>query len=310
MTVAPELLQILRCPESGERLAPAGPNALTSESGRIFPVVEGVPILLSEYWTPFDHSQAVKLETSGFSPKLLRTFGRWLPPLDRNLGARKAFEAFFNSSAQGGHCLVIGAGDNPGTNAQLAKHFSKVTVTDIVKGPGTSVVCDAHALPFADDTFDAVVIIAVLEHVLSPERVVGRITDVLKEGGVIYADTAFMQQVHMGQFDFTRFTDLGHRWLFRCYDEILRSNAAGPGAALAWAINYLLLSFVGKRRAARLAVRSLVRLFFFWVHWLDYLLQSRPAARDAGSGVIFVGRNRKSPTIEPRQLVAEYRGGF
>jgi hypothetical protein len=119
-----------------------------------------------------------------------------------------------------------------------------------------------------------------------------------------------MQQIHMGRFDFSRFTDLGHRWLFRNYQEILRSNAGGPGAGLAWAITYFFLSFCGKRQTLRLVVRALVRLIFFWIHYFDYFMQSRPASRDAASGVIFVGRNCKRPVITPRELIREYQGGF
>jgi hypothetical protein len=114
----------------------------------------------------------------------------------------------------------------------------------------------------------------------------------------------------MGRFDFTRFTDLGHRWLFRSYTEILRTNAGGPASALAWSITYLGLSFVGNRRNARLIWRAIVRLLFFWMHWIDRLVHKRPASRDAASGVIFVGRNEKQPIIAPRELIAQYCGGF
>ncbi len=38
---------------------------------------------------------------------------------------------------------------------------------------------------------------------------------VLKDDGIVYADTPFMQQVHEGAYDFTRFTLSGHRWLFK-----------------------------------------------------------------------------------------------
>ncbi len=47
----------------------------------------------------------------------------------------------------------------------------------------SSVVGDASALPFPDDTFDAVVCSEVLEHVLLPKDVVSEIYRVLKSGG-------------------------------------------------------------------------------------------------------------------------------
>ena len=65
----------------------------------------------------------------------------------------------------------------------------------------------------------------------------------LKGRGVVYAETPFMQQVHMGPYDFTRFTHSGHRRLFRRFEEVESGAVCGPGMALAWAYQYFLLSF-------------------------------------------------------------------
>ena len=35
----------------------------------------------------------------------------------------------------------------------------------------------------------------------------------------MYAETPFMQQVHEGAYDFTRFTVLGHRCLFKYFEK-------------------------------------------------------------------------------------------
>ena len=43
---------------------------------------------------------------------------------------------------------------------------------------------------------------------------------VLKSDGIVYIETPFMQQVHGGKYDFTRFTYLGHRRLFARFQEI------------------------------------------------------------------------------------------
>jgi ubiquinone/menaquinone biosynthesis C-methylase UbiE len=40
--------------------------------------------------------------------------------------------------------------------------------TDVAFGPRTGIICDAHDLPFADETFDGVIARAVLEHVANP----------------------------------------------------------------------------------------------------------------------------------------------
>ena len=73
----------------------------------------------------------------------------------------------------------------------------------------------AHYLPFKDETFDGVWIQAVLEHVVSPETVVKEIFRVVKNHGLIHSEIPFMQQIHMGKNDFTRYTASGHRFLFK-----------------------------------------------------------------------------------------------
>jgi hypothetical protein len=84
---------------------------------------------------------------------------------------------------------------------------------------------------------------AVLEHVLDPWRCVEELHRVLASGGLVYAETPFMQQVHEGRFDFTRFTHLGHRRLFRRFEELDSGAVGGPGMALAWSWRYFLWSF-------------------------------------------------------------------
>ena len=81
----------------------------------------------------------------------------------------------------------------------------------------------------ADDSCDAVVVQAVLEHVLDPQVVVDEINRVLKPGGLVYAETPFMQQVHAGRYDFSRYSDAGHRWLFRQFEEVDRGLSAALG---------------------------------------------------------------------------------
>ena len=52
--------------------------------------------------------------------------------------------------------------------------------------------------------------------------------------------TPFIQQVHMKEFDFTRFTYLGHRRLFRQFNLIESGPCCGPGMALAWSFAHFL----------------------------------------------------------------------
>ena len=105
-------------------------------------------------------------------------------------------------------------------------------------------IADARQFPLA---VDGVRIQAVLEHVVNPEQVLSEISRVLKPGGLVYAETPFMQQVHEGAYDFTRFTEVGHRWLFRNFETISRGALGGPGLSLYWAAKYFLRGLTRSR---------------------------------------------------------------
>src|SRR5262249_60767129 len=93
-------------------------------------------------------------------------------------------------------------------------------------GRRTELVCDAQRLPFADETFDAVVVQAVLASVPDVERAVDELHRVLVADGLVYAEDAFIQQVWGGRFDFHRWTPLGHRRRFR------RCGGGGTGTSV------------------------------------------------------------------------------
>jgi hypothetical protein len=129
----------------------------------------------------------------------------------------------------------------------------------------------------------------------------------LKPNGIVYAETPFMQQVHGGEYDFCRFTHLGHRRLFRWFSVIDTGMIAGPGMALAWAWEYFWMSFVNRRGLIRKSLRAMSRLTSFWMPWCDALLTSRLGAFDAASGFYFMGRKATGPVTD-RDLLAEFRG--
>jgi SAM-dependent methyltransferase len=184
---------------------------------------------------------------------------------------------------------------------------SRIVGSDLFLYPATNVVCDAQRIPFADETFDGVTVIAVLEHVADPERAVAEIHRVLRPGGIVLAETPFMQQVHGGAFDFTRYTDLGHRRLFRRFEEIERGACGGPGMALAWAYRYFLATLVGGSARTKRAVTAFAYLTSFWLRFFDRWLIARPEALDAASGLYFLGR-KSDATIRDRALIGQYRG--
>ena len=203
--------------------------------------------------------------------------------------------------------LIIGGSiKGQGTEPIYSNKSFDIVGSDVSFGPYTTLICDAHDIPFEDEVFDCVIIQAVLEHVLEPQRCVDEVYRVLKYSGLVYAETPFMQQVHMKQYDFTRFTHLGHRRLFRHFDEISSGPVCGPGMALAWSYSYFLRSFTSHRILLHfLAIFARMTSFFF--KYFDYYLIDKAGSYDAASGFYFMGT--KSPNIlSDRDLIKQFKG--
>lgn len=195
--------------------------------------------------------------------------------------------------------LVIGAGD---TSLK-----GNVTYTDVAFGKNVTCIADAHDLPFLDQSFDACIACAVLEHVLDPYRCVEEIMRVLKPNGFVYAETPFMQPVHMREHDFTRFTFLGHRRLFRHFDEIRSGICGGPGVSASQLLRYAITS-TSDNPAMKKWLKLFALLGTYPLRWLDRLSCSNNSAYDSASGFYFFGSLRPTP-LPDSELLRCFRGG-
>jgi SAM-dependent methyltransferase len=200
--------------------------------------------------------------------------------------------------------LVIGGGTvGDGLEALYADERVDLVAFDVYASAHVQLVGDGHQIPLADGTVDGVIIQAVLEHVLEPVVVVGEIHRVLRDGGIVYADTPFMQQVHEGPYDFTRFTESGHRYLFREFAQLESGQVAGAGTALRWSVNYFFRALTRSAALGRIA-----GLAFFWLSHLDRFLEPRRSL-DGASSVYFLGR-KGGPVMTPPQAIEHYQGGM
>jgi SAM-dependent methyltransferase len=198
--------------------------------------------------------------------------------------------------------VVIVGGGAIGAGARLLYEDSRIDVVgvDVYASAHTDLVADGHHLPFVAGSFDGVWIQAVLEHVLEPQTVVDEIARVLRDGGLVYADTPFMQQVHEEAYDFTRLTMSGQRWLFRRFTQLDAGAVGGAGTALVWSIRYFVRALGTSNKLATAAALS-----FFWLRFLDPWTRRR-ANLDAASGTFILAQ--KSPvTLRPHDMVAYYR---
>jgi len=318
--IAPEIQAILVCPH--EHRSPlalsADKSAFTCATcGRSYPILDGAPILINEDTSAFrladylgassvDEAERASLHSRrSFIPGLIKKLlARLTPSLSirsSNFDANDAL-TFISREVPNARILTVGCGDLVFT----ASRGANVTYTDIQLTDLAQLVCDAHNLPFSDESFDAVLAVAVLEHVADPARCVAEFCRVLKAAGFVYAETPFMQQVHLGAYDFHRFTLNGHRRLLRQFSEIKSDIVGGPAMALAWSFEYFLSSF-SERQLSRKLLKTIAKFLAAPLKYLDRFLVHKRGAIDCASSFYFFGR-KSSISLTDREIVQAYRG--
>lgn len=300
----------LICPIDHGSLEKHGDDLRCTRCGHEFPVVHGIPVLINEANSVFriaDYTTDQAYQgASGYSGAA-----------DRTSGLRRVYRAFSRKLSEapvpgspfdplkvihehvpGARILVIGSGER--------QREGDVTYTDVAFAPNIACICDGHDLPFAAGAFDAVFLEAVLEHVCDPGRVVDEITRVLSPAGFVYAVTPFLQPVHMGAYDFTRFTFLGHRRLFRYFDDLQSGMCGGPAYSAIHLFRNLLLSLSDHRRV-KSVLRLCALLVTYPLRYLDPFTTRTQSSYNAACAFYFLGRRRPTP-ISDRELVTMFRG--
>jgi SAM-dependent methyltransferase len=279
-----------------------------------FPIVDGIPVLIDEQSSVFLIDEIIA-HRNGLRDikenKVKKGIRDLIPTISKNFKGesnyRRLSQVLIRQSASP-HVLVIGGGGGLGEGMESLANNTAVELveSDVVFGARTILIFDAHNIPFEDGSFDGIIIQAVLEHVADPYRCCEEIYRVLKPQGVVYAETPFMQQVHLGRYDFTRFSLLGHRRLFRKFEEIESGATCGPGMALAWSYKYFLMSFATSR-ISRLFFHVFASLTSFYLKYFDYYLIDKPGALDAASAYYFMGR-KSQRVLSDQDLIKLYKG--
>ncbi|MET7697868.1 methyltransferase domain-containing protein [Streptomyces sp. NPDC005485] len=322
MTLAePELVRhLLVCPRCRSPLT-AGPGNLWCTSPDCpygdspgFPVTGRWPVLVDFERSVVDRAEpaagndgadtgphAAGVVTGSHADRLPTALRRiWKPP-DR-VAARQIDLLLRRLPGPAPTLLVVGGATvGNGVAAVYSDPRVQVIAFDIVRSPVTQFVADAHQIPLPTGSVDAVPAQAVLEHVLDPPQVVSEIHRVLKDDGLVYAETPFLQQVHAGPYDFTRFTASGHRYLFGRFDEVAAGTVAGPGTQLLWTTDHLVRGVTRSALAGRLT-----RGLLSWLRGIDRVIPP-DYATDNASALYFLGRRRERE-MTPKEIVAYYRG--
>jgi SAM-dependent methyltransferase len=283
-----------------------------SKYGVTFPIIDGIPILIDEAGSlfPINDFRERKETTFKAGNKLLSVIMNILPSLSLNVGSKRNYPKFASLLCERNNkskVLVIGGGIlGKGIKRIINNKKIEFIEVDVFFGPRTKIIADAHDIPLSSESVDGVIIQAVLEHVIDPVRVAEEIYRVLKPCGLIYAETPFLQHVHLQPYDFQRFTHLGHRFLFKHFVELDSGVVCGPGMALACSIRSFILSF--SNRKLYQALMSIVsNLMFFWLKYFDYYLRTTKGGINAASGTYFLGEKAEE-VISAGELIKGYKG--
>ncbi|WP_295460907.1 class I SAM-dependent methyltransferase [uncultured Thiodictyon sp.] len=199
------LLELLRCPETSQPLEFAENGGLrTADGARHWPVLAGRPILFPGVEAPSVHPAD--------------HISNPLPPhvVDR-------------IRATDGLVLNLSAG---GT----AERLPNVIEVEAAIFRHTDLVADAHHLPFADQVFDGILALNAFEHYAEPQRAAAEIHRLLKPGGWVLIQTAFLQPAHETPWHFYNCTKHGllHWFADFAVEQIHVSENFNPVYAIAW----------------------------------------------------------------------------
>jgi SAM-dependent methyltransferase/uncharacterized protein YbaR (Trm112 family) len=227
-----DLLPILRCPHTRAALVLCD-GQLVSPDGYCYPIVSGKPVLVRR-------PEAINVTPPG-EDKVSRTTERFELPGTLE-GAR----------IRGLH---LGSGNVPCTDP-------RVISVDVLPNEHVDVVAEAEALPFADASFDYVESGATFEHVYDPLQSIAEVRRVLRPGGLVRIDTAFMQSYHGFPGHYFNMTPLAVDTFLLDDFELLESgvpDSATPLEAIASLLNRF-LGYMTETRRREISSWSVSRL--------------------------------------------------
>ncbi|MEN8242887.1 MAG: class I SAM-dependent methyltransferase, partial [Chloroflexota bacterium] len=102
--------------------------------------------------------------------------------------------------------LVLDVGSGRGDFSSIISRRESLAL-DIYPYPEVDIVCDlAQVNPFKENSFDAIVLMNVLEHVYDSKVFLKELAKLIKPGGKLLVAIPFLLKVHQAPFDFVRYT--------------------------------------------------------------------------------------------------------
>ena len=210
-----KILPILRCPVSKQKLAynPEKSSLVSVDGMETWPIVANRPVLSRDLPSPeMKNPEHISNELPDEALAIIRDTQGLVLNLSAG-GSREKFD----------HVVEV--------EYSIFRH--------------TDVVADAHALPFDDECFDAVVVMNAFEHYREPHKVAAELHRILKPGGRIHIHTAFLQPLHEKPWHFFNCTRYGLAEWFKSFEteRLHVSKNFCPNHTVAWIASELEAAF-------------------------------------------------------------------
>jgi SAM-dependent methyltransferase len=190
MNLKKELLDLMECPKCrASLLEKEGVGLVCSKCGYTAKSLEGIPLFTD-------------------IPQTIQPWEKVERGPEKGTAWRKSNWKFLNqvvSDLPAEHKILdVGAGHGDFADIFVGRKYYSL---DIVPYLEVDLVADlGETNPFKDGTFNAVVLMNVLEHVYESRRLIKSITRILAPDGIVVLTVPFLLKVHQAPFDFSRYT--------------------------------------------------------------------------------------------------------
>ena len=203
----PELLAVLCCPACSGELAFYEKQLACKVCGQAYPIQQGIPLFTTP---PEGMVPADKLERGPEVGTPWRQ-ANWRF-LEAQLKAGRSANGYFrhleteNVGASSGAPLILDVGAGRGDFAAALEGYQSLAL-EVYPYPEVDIVCDlTQANPFRPDSFDAALLLNVMEHVYDTHRLLSALSSLLKPGGLLIVAIPFMVKIHQAPIDYVRYT--------------------------------------------------------------------------------------------------------
>jgi uncharacterized protein YbaR (Trm112 family) len=262
------------------------------ECGQDYPIRDGVPVLIAPDSLFYRQSEpkavpSMRDSLPGWLRRLMKPYLDYNPPLA--IWIDRSMFRHLNECSPQMQILNLGAGVGQ-FDEYLQPHLNFINLDVSLATKDLDVAADAHSLPFANESLDAVYSNAVLEHVQRPWRVAEEIHRVLRPGGKIFINVPFLTTIH-DTHDYFRFTDKGLQILFSRFDEIDSGISVGPSSFLGpFFVEYVSCFIPGRHLKALL--RGPLSLLAWPIKYLDLLIRGSADLRLTADAFFYVGSKK------------------